>query len=320
MNHPSRLTRRGTAALERPRGEDFLILRDDLLHPWASGNKLRKLDRLLPRFIEQGVTDILTLGGMQSAHCAAVAALCAERGVRAHVLLRGEPPEVCTGNTLITTMFAASVTWVSRDDYADRDALLARHHARLKRQLTQGSLGIIPEGASTPAALEGYISLINELAARLPDAKEQWELVIDAGTGSSALALALGVAKARLPWRVTGVCLLPNRQQTYNEDVAALLKKWQTSCDEATSHEAHLTWVERPHPRRFGRAYEQDILDCREIATRTGILLDPIYTLAAWRQSCELMKSESRVLMLHTGGALNLFGAAQRWPQWFNSP
>ena len=318
MNRPSRLTRRGAAALERPRGEDFLILRDDLLHPWASGNKLRKLDRLLPSLIARGTTDVLTLGGAQSAHCAAVSAICAEHGIKAHVLLRGEPPETLTGNTLITTMFAASVTWVSRDDYADREALLARHRDRLTRQQGVGALELIPEGASTPTALDGYIGLVSELAARLPTPKSPWKLVIDAGTGSSALAVALGVASTQLPWEVIGVCLLPNRRGTYETDTAQLAEQWRSMNNRGTRHEEHLTWIERARPRRFGKAYEQDIQDCREIAARTGILLDPLYTLAAWRACQELAHHEPRVLMLHTGGALNLFGAAQRWPKWFS--
>ena len=39
----------------------------------------------------------VTCGGLQSAHCAAVAALCAERGLHAHLLVRGERPSVPAG-------------------------------------------------------------------------------------------------------------------------------------------------------------------------------------------------------------------------------
>ena len=58
------------------------------------GNKLRKLDGYLPNLQMRGVTDILTCGGIQSAHCAALSCLSAERGIRVHTLCRGERPKI----------------------------------------------------------------------------------------------------------------------------------------------------------------------------------------------------------------------------------
>ena len=127
-------------------GSSLQVIQDDLLHPVLGGNKLRKLDALLPALEEAGVRHVVqhvppmctnmhpgshgayrcmqlcanarrahsanqlqgpgkalgllaplqvTCGGLQSAHCAAVAAACAERGMRAHLLVRGERPQVC---------------------------------------------------------------------------------------------------------------------------------------------------------------------------------------------------------------------------------
>lgn len=42
----------------------FWILRDDLLHPLMGGNKLRKLDALLPLLEANNVTDVLVVGDM----------------------------------------------------------------------------------------------------------------------------------------------------------------------------------------------------------------------------------------------------------------
>ncbi|VAH62912.1 unnamed protein product [Triticum turgidum subsp. durum] len=50
----------------------FDVVRDDLLHPLANGNKARKLDALLPLIRRRGATDVITCGGCQSAHAAAV--------------------------------------------------------------------------------------------------------------------------------------------------------------------------------------------------------------------------------------------------------
>jgi 1-aminocyclopropane-1-carboxylate deaminase/D-cysteine desulfhydrase-like pyridoxal-dependent ACC family enzyme len=40
-------------------GRGFTVVRDDLLHPVAGGNKMRKLDALLPALLSAGATDIV---------------------------------------------------------------------------------------------------------------------------------------------------------------------------------------------------------------------------------------------------------------------
>ena len=37
----------------------FQVIQDDLLHPVLGGNKLRKLDALLPALQESGTTDVV---------------------------------------------------------------------------------------------------------------------------------------------------------------------------------------------------------------------------------------------------------------------
>lgn len=60
---------------------------------------------------------------------------------------------------------------------------------------------------------------------------------------------------------------------------------------------------------------------CQQIARQTGILVDPVYTLAAWEKTIELSKEElegeAQVVMLHTGGTLGMFGLAQRYKSHF---
>ena len=73
----------------------------------------------------------LTCGGLQSAHTAAVAAACAEQGIRAHLLVRGERPAVPTGFHLLARMFA-QVTYIQRSEYANRPAMLKKHAEQIK--------------------------------------------------------------------------------------------------------------------------------------------------------------------------------------------
>lgn len=72
-------------------------------------------------------------------------------------------------------------------------------------------------------------------------------------------------------------------------------------------------------PCRFGKILEGEVQECQKIAQQTGILVDPIYTLSAWDLATQLSKKEdnAKVVMLHTGGTLGMFGVAQRYKSHF---
>ena len=80
----------------------------------------------------------LTCGGLQSAHTAAVAAACAEQGIKAHLLIRGERPAVPTGFHLLARMYA-QVTYISRSEYADRETMMQTHAERITNSAVHGS-------------------------------------------------------------------------------------------------------------------------------------------------------------------------------------
>lgn len=51
---------------------------------------------------------------------------CAERGIRSHLLLRGEQPDVLTGYNLVSTMYG-NVEYIPRSRYANREEMLRTH-------------------------------------------------------------------------------------------------------------------------------------------------------------------------------------------------
>lgn len=72
---------------------------------------------------------------------------------------------------------------------------------------------------------------------------------------------------------------------------------------------------------RFGNVLEGEVEACQQIAQQTGILVDPVYTLAAWETAMLLSSNEAEggpeVVLLHTGGTLGMFGLAQRYKKYF---
>ncbi|PKA59673.1 hypothetical protein AXF42_Ash011797 [Apostasia shenzhenica] len=129
-----------------------------------------------------------------------------------------------------------------------------------------------------------------------------------------------------LPWRVTAV-MLADTLEWYRDHEKCLISEFKriflsgfpdSILDQLG--DSIVNWVERVPRRRFGKILNGDIVLCRHIAKQTGILLDPIYTLAAWEHSVLLSleaEKDSDIVMLHTGGTLGLFGIAQRRPEEF---
>eukprot|EP00850_Spirogloea_muscicola_P011131 SM000068S20563 [mRNA] locus=s68:99274:101261:- [translate_table: standard] len=285
------------------------------------GNKLRKLDAVVPALLARGVTDVVTCGGCQSAHAAAVAVACAQSGMRAHLLLRGEPPQVPTGYNLVSGMCAATMSYVPRSEYADREHMLQKHASRIEREGASAEssvkVGVIKEGAGDALALLGLVRLVHSLASGgFPEPTSQWHLVVDSGTGTTAVGLALGIWLLKLPWQVVGVTLAGSEADYAAQQrrlIAEAATAWlQPSSGSAASTEhgskdngslvenllkgseaesadcLPLVWVERLTPRRFGKVLPGEIRRCRAVAQSTGILLNPIYTLAGWEWSEKL--------------------------------
>ncbi|XP_027099626.2 D-cysteine desulfhydrase 2, mitochondrial isoform X1 [Coffea arabica] len=339
----------------------FYVVRDDLLHPLVNGNKARKLDALLPLLEDNSVTDVVTCGGCQSAHAAAVAVSCAERGLKTHLLLRGEQPEILTGYTLISTLHG-NINYVERSLYARRDEILSRHanmiagsngsvqwlsdllepasvyHVPPKQIVSQldGSSNtmnkkviIINEGAGDAVALLGVIRLVQYLSqGHLFGKVQAVKIIVDAGTGTTAVGLGLGALCLGLPWEVHAV-MLADSVEGYRKKEQSLISEFRKMCESpeidlrlnGAKYEV-VHWVERNRPRKFGNVLKGEVEECQRIAQQTGILVDPIYTLAAWELAAQLSQEQGAsagVAMLHTGGTLGIFGLAQRYKPHFQN-
>ncbi|KAL1289921.1 hypothetical protein AAHE18_20G092700 [Arachis hypogaea] len=335
------------------KGKCFYVVRDDLLHSLINGNKARKLDGLIPLIEDHSVTDVVTCGGCQSAHTAAIAVLCAERGIASHLLLRGEQPEILTGYNLMSTLYG-NVTYVPRNIYADRENMLKDYAKSLAGNSGSViSFGNITQNSSTTEFstanlmefdvsrsdrnLQRKFLIVNEGAGmiRLVQYLSQSHLlgkdralkfVIDAGTGTTAVGLGLAALCLGLPWEVHAV-MLADKIDGYKQQEDRLISEFQNHFNvQFSDHNINedggiVYWVERGRPRRFGNVLEGEVEACQQIAQQTGILVDPVYTLAAWETAMLLSSKEddreSEVVMLHTGGTLGMFGLAQRYRNYF---
>ena len=103
---------------------ELFIRRDDLIHPFVSGNKFRKLKYNLIQAEKEKQITILTFGGAFSNHIAATAFAGNEKGFKTIGIIRGEELEFKI-NENPTLKFAVScgmqLHFVSRDDYRKKE-------------------------------------------------------------------------------------------------------------------------------------------------------------------------------------------------------
>jgi D-cysteine desulfhydrase len=298
------------------------VVRDDLLHSLWGGNKGRKLDALLPEVVFPGA-HVLAYGGLQSAHLSSVSAAVANLGGKTHLLIRGERPQISTGHHLIASQYASSISYITRSEYSNRTAMVASHKERLQTELG-AEVSVIEEGGFQPAAILGFVRLVCWLSSSIEGLSESepCDIVIDSGTGTSAIGFAAAISILKLPWRVFGV-MLAGSEDYYREQEKRMLEMLQAS-DEYRSLDlgsCPIEWVPRPRPRKFGGLLPGDVEMCRQVAGETGMIMDPIWSLASYEQALVLSKQQpsKQVVMYHSGAsALTIQGLAQRFPASFN--
>jgi len=97
------------------------IKRDDMIHPFISGNKWRKLKYNLEEAQKQDKQRLVTFGGAWSNHLLATACAGASYGLRTKGFVRGEAVD----NPVLSMckLFGMELNFVDRDSYKDKKAL-----------------------------------------------------------------------------------------------------------------------------------------------------------------------------------------------------
>lgn len=299
--------------------------RDDLTGVSVTGNKVRKLEFLVAQAKQQGADTLLTCGGIQSNHCRATAAVAAQQGLGAKLLLRHEGPvPTATGNLLLDRLLGAQVQFISRADYQRRDELLAQAEKTLQ---THGRRGyVIPEGGSNGLGCLGYVRCMDELRAQVPDPHAPLTIVSAVGSGGTLAGLIVGALLRKLPWRIVGFNVCDDRAY-FVRRISAILRE----ADALLHHPSELATIARDaeslveiRDGYVGRGYAlsqpEELRMIAQVARRSGLLLDPVYTgKAMYGLLGELRRDPAsfgdRVVFLHSGGVFGLLAASDELAQ-----
>lgn len=111
--------------LKHPRLSDLWIKRDDLIDPYISGNKWRKLKYILKDAAQKDKNHLVTFGGAYSNHLVATAAAAARLGLQSTAFVRGE--EVVNEMLVLCKLYGMHLIFTDRETYKDKPACYQQH-------------------------------------------------------------------------------------------------------------------------------------------------------------------------------------------------
>ena len=265
----------------------LFIKRDDLIHPFISGNKWRKLKYNLFKAQENTKNHLVTFGGAYSNHVLATATAGAKFGFKTTAFIRGEE----ANNTLLDfcKIFGMQLIFVSRADYLHKADL---YHQHFKNDTTTYFLD---EGGFGADAEKGCREIIAELQ------QEYDHIFCSAGTGATAAGILNGIHLKKLAAQFHLVPALKGGA-LLQETIKPLL----ISDSIYPIHDEY-------HFGGYAKTQPPLIDFIKDFTSKTGILIDPVYTgktLFAIKDlaSKNYFKKGEKILMIHTGGLFGILG------------
>ncbi len=287
-------------------------LKDDGLFgagAWG-GNKVRKLEWILPDARRRGASTVLTFGALATNHGLATALYAREHGLRAALALVDQPIDDHVRaqlRRLEASGAALYFTHTKRRTVRALPRLLARH--RSGRHLPY----VLPAGGSSAVGVLGYVEAAFEIADQVASGAlpEPSHIVVALGSGGTSAGLALGLPLAGLRTRLVGVVVndqlkLDARTTTrLGARSARLLRRRGAALPAAAPRPGEVTITRQFLGAGYGHATDE-AERAREAALGEGLVLDPVYTAKAFAAVLALGRSgalgDGPVLFLNTHG------------------
>lgn len=289
-------------------GPRLFVKRDDQTGLATGGNKTRKLEYLVADALAQRATTLITTGAVQSNHCRQTAAAAAKFGLRAVLVLGGEPPDDWTGNLLLDTLMGAEVRWTGGHE---RELVMAE---MVEEERSAGRVPyVIPYGASNAIGAMGYVAAMAELMEQLAERSLQvHRIVFASSSGGTQAGLVVGAKAFGFTGRIEGISVDKPRS-VLREKVLRLAAKTAAQVGlRSTFTPGEFTIRDEYLGEGYGIMGDAEQQAIRLVAQTEGILLDPVYTGRAMAGLIDLVhenvyRSDETVVFWHTGGIPGLF-------------
>ncbi len=284
------------------------VKREDELSFGVSGSKFRKYRRLIAYLKEKCVCEAVLIGGAFSNNICGLSSLLIENSIEPTLFLKGPRPVQNTGNYLFSQMLVpfSSFHWIESGKWKNVHDLAQNYIS------TKTGAILIPEGAALFPSLLGAMSLALDIVQNEHQHHLTFDhLLIDVGTGYSAIALLLAFA------------FMGKKTQCHLLQLAGTPQEFLESL--VHLHVQFEKWLEHPCPfptnyrllspslcPSFGATNQKLFGFITQMARKEGFFLDPIYSSKLFYEAQNLLENSKELhgpcLIIHSGGALSLSG------------
>ncbi|HUR31388.1 MAG TPA: pyridoxal-phosphate dependent enzyme [Saprospiraceae bacterium] len=274
---------------------NLFIKRLDLIDSWASGNKYYKLKYNIKFALEQGITTIVSKGGIFSNHLDALAKACHYFGLKCVCIVRSYTEDLLSPTVKTLQSYRAEIVYMNPPsfDAFDLDEANEKYPGAL----------FIPEGGSNYMGIKGAGEIIDELQDYNPT-----HVIIAGGSMSSAA----GIIQAA--WPEVKIIIVPAWKGCTSDYMQDFLDK--------NSIEIKSNWELWPdyHFGGFGKTNNELFEFMFEFTQQYKIPLDPVYTgklMFAIRDKTRsgYFNPTDKVIAIHTGGLQGIAGYVYRKPE-----
>ena len=275
------------------------------------GNKLRKLEYIVPDAIASGADTLVSIGGVQSNHTRMVAATAAKIGMKCRLVQESWVPHNDAvydrvGNILLSRVMGAEVELV--DEGFDIGIRSSWERALEDVRAKGGKPYAIPAGASVHkfGAL-GYVGFAEEVRAQEADLGFKFDfIVVCTVTGSTHAGMVVGFAKDGRQRNVIGIDASGTPAQT-RAQVLQIARNTSTLIDGKTIDDADVVLNEDYAYPLYGVPSQETIEAIRLSARLEGMITDPVYEGKSMQGMIDLVKkgffpAGSKILYAHLGG------------------
>ena len=263
-------------------GIKVFVKREDMIHPGYGGNKWRKLKYNAAHFLNGSYSQIVSYGGAFSNHIHALALLCKDYNIPVTAIVRGEVDDPDNPTLNDAREAGMRLIPVSRSAYR-----LKEKSEEIQKILDSFEKPfIVPEGGSNTMAKQGVMEIVAEL-------EDHYDYIfLSAGTGMTAS----GIIEVSSP--ETKVCVVNALRNTELEITI------RYSLD---SEKPNWSVLNNYHFGGFAKVPEALVEWYKVFFDKYAVPLDPVYNLKTMYALLDCiksgtLKSNSRVLYLHTGG------------------
>lgn len=296
-------------------GPEIWIKRDDCTVVATGGNKVRKLEWLIGEAKARGATHIVTQGAVQSNHVRQTAAVARMFGMQCTALLEhrietNDRDYLSSGNVLLDRLFDCRIEY--RPGGLDMNAEAEKKGEELRA--AGEAAYVIPGGGSNVVGALGYVSCAQELMQQADEMGVAFDRLVTAtGSAGTHAGLVVGLEGSNAGVPVLGIGVrLPKDRQEANVYRLACATAAHIGLQAEIRREAVVANCDYVG-EGYGIPTEGMAEAVKMLAREEGILLDPVYSGKAMAGMIDLIRKGEigkgeRVVFLHTGGAVGLFG------------